>query len=276
MNKEIVRKLRIKPYMPSLSPRKLGTSRDDSPVNWAVHQTGSYLVEEFFCGSYYRDCLNLARGVADSNFSMALFRKQNLEQNFDRLIKLLEDLSAWAKEVHHEGFHTVNTHVFITLWAAQEAGIENIVSEIIRTDRVAAECVLERFQKGRYSISDWPWCESVCLEIAQKLDRKAKEATLDGGVNITERTATLLSWFDLFIDIDEDVTWTYNQAAMVRNVVLHRYGNLLDKDVEKFPELRDWVGKVLPITTERLTSYYNAIVNVHLGIANAIWKSRYK
>jgi hypothetical protein len=63
---------------------------------------------------------------------------------------------------------------------------------------------------------------------------------------------------------------------MVRNVILHRYGYLSSQNVENFPELSQWVGETLPITTERLTSYYNAAKTMFLSIAGAVRSSQYK
>jgi hypothetical protein len=51
---------------------------------------------------------------------------------------------------------------------------------------------------------------------------------------------------------------------------------LTPRDAEDFPELSPWVDEVLPITVERLKSYYQAVIGVHLAIAKAIWDSEYK
>ncbi len=192
------------------------------------------------------------------------------------MIANLDDVSRWAQVERLDGYHTVNTHVFITLWAAQEAGMENIAAEIIRTNRDAAALAAGKFAPGRFSIADWPWHESTCIEIAQRLDGKAKDATPNGGVDVTARLKTLFSWFGLNLDVPDAESKTYNEASMVRNVVLHRYGTLGTKDVESFPALLEWCDKVLPMTTERLRSYHNAVVAVFLSTARAVWASKYK
>jgi len=265
--------------MPELKKRKLGTPRDEAPVSWVIHQTGSYLIGELFGGSYYRDCLKMAKAMASQHRPAltAIHKTRNAPTvGLDRMIAHLEDVSRWAAEVESESFHTVNTHAFITLWAAQEAGIENVIAEIIRTSRYAAEIASEKFAGGKYPVSNWPWPESTCLEIAQKLDTKAKNATKDGGEDIARRVTTLFSWFELKLKMDDATAKKYNEASMVRNVILHRYGYLSSQNVESFPELSEWVGEILPITTERLTSYYNAITSMHLAIARAVFASRYK
>jgi hypothetical protein len=154
--------------------------------------------------------------------------------------------------------------------------MENVISEILRTSNRAAKIASEKFQNGKYSLADWPWSESMCLEVAQKLDVKAKNATDDGGVNIASRTITLFSWFGLNIQIDDKTARKYNEASRVRNVILHRYGQLTLRDAEDFPELAKWVGEVLPITTERINRYYEAVIAMHLAVAKAVWSSEYK
>jgi len=265
--------------MPELKKRALGTSREQAPVTWVVHQIGSFLIGEFFNGGYYRGCLQIAKSMASLHRptlkAINATRKSN-SVDLEHMIAPLEDVIRWAGEVHAEGYHTVNTHVLITLWAAQEAGMENVISEILRTSNRAAKIASEKFQKGSYSLADWPWSESICLEVAQKLDAKAKNATDDGGLNIARRTITLFSWFGLNIQIDEKTARKYNEASRVRNLILHRYGQLTLRDAEDFPELAQWVGEVLPITTERINSYYKAVIAMHLAVAKAVWSSEYK
>lgn len=265
--------------MPELKKLSLGTPRDKAPVSWVLQQTGVYLLGELFGGSYYRECLKMAKAMALQHRQAltAIHACRNANTvDLERMIAHLEDVSGWAAKVESEGFHTVNTHAFITLWAAQEAGIENVIAEIVRTSDYAAKIASERFSSGKYPVSDWPWPESTCLEIAQKLDSKAKGATENGGEDIAQRLVTLFSWFGLDVQIDVASAKKYNEASLVRNVVLHRYGYLSPQEAESFPELSQWVGEILPITTERLTSYYSAITAVYLAISRAIWASQYK
>ncbi|MGP5144027.1 hypothetical protein ACTXKF_16730, partial [Vreelandella alkaliphila] len=100
-------------------------------------------------------------------------------------------------------------------------------------------------------------------------------STENGGVDIANRMVVLFSWFGLELQLSAIAANKYNESSMVRNVILHRYGYLSSKDVENFPELNEWVGEVLPITTERLNSYYNAVVAMHIAIAKSVWESQY-
>lgn len=257
----------------------MGTSREEAPVGWVVQQTGAYLIGELYGGSYYRECLKMAKAMASHHRPALTAIHQTRHAptvDLERMIAHLEEVSHWAAEVESENFHTVNTHAFITLWAAQEAGVENVIAEIIRTSLYAAEIASSKFKPDKYPPSSWPWSESTCLEIAQKLDTKAKNTVEGGGEDISLRITTLFSWFYLEIRIDDQIAKKYNEASMVRNVILHRYGYLNSKNVENFPGLSKWVGEVLPITTELLTDYYTAISSMHLAISRAVFGSQYK
>lgn len=95
-------------------------------------------------------------------------------------------------------------------------------------------------------------------------------------MDIARRVETLLSWFGLDIEISEESRRKYNEASLVRNIILHRYGYLDADDIAHFPELAAWEGTVLQITTERLNAYNKAIVTVHLAITDAVFKSAYR
>lgn len=264
--------------MPELKKRPLATPREDAPVDWVIHQMGSSLIGEYFSAGYYRDCLQMAKAMAPQHrpslTAIHAARKSD-SPNLERMIAQLEDVSRWAAEVHSEDYHTVNTHVFITLWAALEAGIENVLAAILQANGRAAQIASDKFQRGKYPTADWPWSEALCLEIAQKLDTKAKKATEGGGIDIARRIATLFSWFGLNIEIDEQISKKFNEASMVRNVILHRYGYLGSQEIANFPELSQWVGEVLPITTDRLNAYDAAVKAMYLAMAKAIWSSEY-
>ncbi len=254
--------------MTQLQRPQLGTSRDKAPVNWVLHETGSYLVGDLFFAGYYRDCLQMAEAMAPQHrpsLTSIHAQRKSTSVNLEGAIAKLEDVSRWAGQMRSEDYHTVNTHVFVSLWSAHESGNENVIAEILRTDAGAAEISANKFKVGRYKVDEWPWSEETCLEIAQKLDVKAKTETLNGGWDACSRFQTLFSWFELTVSVDACVAMKYNEAAYVRNVILHRYGRLGPQDAVRFPELAPWVGEVLPIDVNRLLAYHQAIVTVHLA-----------
>lgn len=264
--------------MPELKSRPLGTDRDKAPVAWVIHQMGSYLIGEYFNGGYYRDCLKMAEAMLPQHrpHLTAIYEaRQSKNVDLNRMVAQLEDVSRWAGRMKDEDYHTVNTHVFITLWAAQEAGFENIIATIIKTNKNAAVIASGKFNAGKYPIDGWPWSESICMEIAQKLESKAKN-TIGDGKNIAGRILTLFSWFNLEFNFNDEGISQYNEASLVRNIIMHRYGYLNEEDVEGFPTLEPWVGDVVPMTNERLKSYYDVVVALYLGLIKSIFASEYK
>ena len=239
--------------MPELGERKLGTCRETAPVSYEIQKTGSFLMGEFFAGGNYRSCLRTASVSARD-----------------------KSIARWATRMHAEDYHELNTYVFLALWAAQEAGVENILGAMLTSSSRAAEVASSKFKSNRYSMGDWPWDGVTAIEVAQKLDQKAKELTENGGTDISRRIQTLFSWFDVEIGLEEGAVKSYNEASMVRNVMLHRYSRLSQRDVDSFPHLEEWKNEVLPITTVRLNAYYSSVIAIHLAIAKAIWAAGYK
>lgn len=265
--------------MPELKYRTLATSKEDSLVNWNIHNTGSLLVGEYFNASYYRECLKMAKSMKPLHrpFLTAIHtQKKSKTVDLESVIQNAEDISRWAEDAESEDFHLINTQVFIGLWAAQEAGIENILGAIVQSFKPAAELALSKFKPGKYQIADWPWSEYTCLEIVKKLDHKAKESTTNGGERIAERIQTMFRWIDLEMEFIQEIANTYNEASMVRNVIVHQYGRPNTQNIKNFPHLAHWEGKVLHISSKRLQEYYKAIVELHLSMANAFWNGKYK
>lgn len=265
--------------MPELKKRTLGTDRSVAPVKWVVQQMGSFLVGEIFNSGYYQECLKMAESMAVHHRPMLTAiqaSRQSSTVDLERMIAQLEDVSRWARDEGLDGYHTVNTHVFITLWAALEAGIENIIAEIIRTNKEAAEIASGKFVVGKYPADTWPWEEALCIEIAQKLDSKAKDKTVNGGKDIAQRMVTLFSWFNMDIVLMPDQAGKYNEASFVRNIIMHRYGYISPENAKDFPELAPWIGGVLPITSERLLCYHNAVNAMYLSIMKAVFAGEYK
>ena len=227
-------------------------------MSYAIQQTGSFLLGEFFAAGNYRTCLQFARTM-----------KRHGRQGH-------EGIGVWASKMHEEDYHELNTYVLLAFWAAQEAGIENILAAVLANSENAAEVASTKFKADRYPIGEWPWPESTCIEIAQKLDQKSKEATKNGGVDVSSRIQNLFFWLGMILEIEEQQAQNYNEASMARNVILHRYGRLSEKDTERFPHLKSWTDAVLPITTERLNTYYNAVTAMHVAIARAVWKAGHK
>jgi hypothetical protein len=165
---------------------------------------------------------------------------------------------------------------FLSLWSAYETGTENIVAAALSTINPAAASAASKFSRGRYDMGDWPWPDEKCLEIAQKLDQKAKLDTPDGGWDVAARLTTLFGWLGTDIAISPNTANTLNEASMVRNVLLHRYGRLGPRDIERAPHLAVNENNAVQITRKRLGQYSQAVNDTHVavmhGVVAAGWK----
>lgn len=263
--------------MPELKSRTLGTDRDKAPVAWVIHQMGSYLIGEYFNGGYYRECLKMAESMLQYHrpqLTKIYEARQSKSVDLERMIANLEDVSRWAGRMKSDDYHTINTHVFITLWAAQEAGFENIISTMVRANKNAASIALGKLKPGKFQIETWPWSEVVSLKIYKSLEQRAIK-DVGSGKDVAKRISTMFSWFDISFFLDDTQAGLYNEASLVRNTIMHRYGYVDSEDVACFPTLQPWVDQVVPMTNERLAGYYKAIVAIYLGIIQLIFKSEY-
>lgn len=161
------------------------------------------------------------------------------------------------------------------MWAAFEAGMENSAAAFIQHDRQAAAEASALFKENRYPIASWPWPRELCLSVAQGLDLKAKNATPDGGINIFNRLKALLAWLGIKITNDDRIAADLAEACSLRNLVLHRYGEISSKDATDIPRFAAWVDKVIPITEERFTAYHKAISGTLILTITTIAESRH-
>ena len=264
--------------MTQLEPPKLGTPRD-AKISYCLHETGSLLVGDFFTAGYFNACLLIVEnaGAVHKNMLRLTGAASNASaEQIETLLAQADDNIRWAKEMREEGYHQTNAHAFLSQWAALEAGNENVIAAVIEKIRSAADAVAGRFSKGRYDISIWPWPEDTCLEIAQKLDQKAKNKTPDGGWDATARLSTLFRWLGVSFDIEKQAAIKFNEASMVRNIIVHRYGRPSASDIARDPLLSEWQGKSIPMTQDRLHEYHRAMIAVHLAICQGIWANGWK
>lgn len=256
--------------MPELRDSNLGTP-PDYRIAHAIQRTGSRLVGDRFLASYLADCIRtvasfgeiqrllLAKGAQDKGMNKA---------SLQSLLDQAEDNQKWAVEQRNEDYHRTNVLAFLSLWAAQEAGNENIAAAILGTIRSAAVAAAGRVRG--YDIANWPWAEEDCLDLAQKLDGRAKAPPPDGGWNACGRLVTLFGWLGVELNVSKPVAEKFNEASMIRNVLLHRYGRLGSRDLQRAPHLSIYQGKGVQITRERLSEYYQAVIAVHLALDSGV------
>lgn len=264
--------------MPELNDPALGTSPEHK-VSYAIHQTGSRLVGDLFLASYLADSLRMVDRLAPVHKLMltAEGRRQGFsDEKIQSIIGESSGVLGWIESIKNEGFHRTNVLSFLSFWAAYEAGNENVIAAILSSVESAAAVAVSKFKAGRYSMNNWPWDNEQCLEIAQKLDVKAKDVTPDGGWDVGGRIVTLYAWLGATIAIEKSAASTFNEASLVRNVLLHRYGRLGPRDVERVPHLVEFDNGAIRLSGARLDGYYQSVVSVLNavmgGVAAAGWK----
>jgi hypothetical protein len=234
--------------MTSLQQPKLGTDPVKGWPYYALHMTASYVLKEFFLAFNYRECL----AASESRTT---------------------EIGPWSVSMRREGYHELFTHSFVGMWAAFEAGLEDTLAAFLKNSHRAATAAAARFPVQRYPMSKWPWDQSVCTEIAQKLDQKAKTSLSNGGFDIHARYQLMFGWIE--IDLPDDVRLSEELAEvnLLRNIIMHRYGRIDEKDAEQLPKLKHWIGSVMPLDQESFTRYNKAISSLLVVLMNAIAKS---
>lgn len=264
--------------MPELHDHLLGTPPEHKILH-ALQRTGSRLVGDRFLANYLAECLNIVDGLGPVHKLLLASEGQKLGAAPERIKALLaqaEDNLRWAAEMKAEDYHRTNVLAFLSFWAAHEAGSENIIMAILSTIQSAAASAADKFALSKYNIANWPWPEEQCLEIAQKLDQKAKDKTPDGGWDSAARLTTLYGWLGVTLTVPSPASEKFNEASMVRNVLLHRYGRLGPRDVVRAPHLAEYQNKAIQLTRARLGEYYQAVVDVHVAVMNGVTATGWK
>lgn len=264
--------------MPELNDPHLGTAPEHR-ILYALQQTGSRLVGDRFFASYLAECLSIVNGLGPAHKFLLASEGQKLGVNPDIIKSQLaqaDDNLRWVTEMMGEDFHRTNVLALLSAWAAHEAGSENVIAAILSTIHSAAVSAAGKFAPGKHDLKSWPWSDELCLELAQKLDQKAKDKTPDGGWDAAARLTTLYGWLGVTVKPTTFASAKFNETSLIRNVLLHRYGRLSPRDCERVPNLKDSPNKTVHLTRSRLSEYYQAIVDIHLAIANGIWANGWK
>lgn len=255
--------------MYSLQKPKLGTDPKKGWPFYAMHMTGSYIIKDFFLISNYRRCINYSSNYYDSQSNLIKFMEKDKGKEVpakEMILANAKELSNWTKEMKEEGYHELYLHSFIGIWSSFEAGLENCFSDFIENNRSTAEVVLSQFKSKKYEIAEWPWTKGVCSEIASKLDLRAKQLTKNAGIDYFERLKTIFKWLNIEIDMDDSHINYLAEANRMRNIILHRNGEIDSKDALDFPSLSEWEGRVMPFSETIFKNYYNAIIKTLVAI----------
>ena len=257
--------------MATLKRPSLGTDQVSGWAYYALHEATSYILKEYFLVSNYKTCIKNSFKMHDETKRIvdAFDKAGRSLPNKDYALNHSRELSDWCREMESEGYHELYVHSFVGMWSAFESGIENTFRDFLLNDREAANLVSTLFGEGnKYPIADWPWDREVCLEIAQKIEPKAKSKTANGGLEFFDRLSTAFSWLGISLSADSSVKAGLNEANRMRNILMHRYGEISQKDAEDFPTFGPWVGKVMPITRGDFDRYYHGISGILIAITN--------
>ena len=132
---------------------------------------------------------------------------------------------------------------------------------MIQHNRQAAEVAILMLKQGKVgSIESRPWPQQMCREAAGSLERVAINKTPNGGIDAMGRMKTLFGWFGVQIDVSHERAKAFNEANGVRNLLLHQYGDVAQKDVQQHPGLAEFEGRRFSMSGERLNRYHDGIV----------------
>lgn len=240
--------------MTILDRPKLGTDPVRGWMYYDLHFASSYVFGEALLVGNYRSCIARAEVVQAVG------------------------LGDWARKMKAQDYHEIYAHAFISMWSAFETGIENMVATYLQNDAEAARTALVQLSKGRqakHPLTTWPWTREACLSIATALENVATNATTDSGIDLFGRLKTMFGWLDVHVEDNPEITAALAEANRVRNIILHRYGEVAESDVTAIPSLRPWAGEVVPINAGRFRRYQMAISETIIAVMKAVSESRH-
>lgn len=252
--------------MAGLEKPRLGTDRVRGWMYYDCHMTASLVLKEFYDASNYLS--SIKRVEASAPEFIQTYAKLGLG------VAREAELAQWSLKMNKEGYHELLSMAFVSMWSAFEAGIENLITTYIEKDKVLAEKLHSDFAL-KIQLSKWPWSFDDRLGIFRKLEREA----MKGSPMYQIRIIRILSYVDLELrESDAKIPAAIadlNEAKEVRNIILHRYGEVGPRDVESCSALAPWLNKSVPFDTDRFRRYNEAMTVTLVAIMSAIQRSRY-
>jgi len=252
--------------MAGLNKPTLGTDRVNGWMYFDCHMTSCLVLKEFFEASNYLS--GIKKIQASANETIRVYEKLGLS------VAREQELQDWSEKMSSEGYHELFSMAFISMWSAFEAGIENLITTYIEHDKPLAE-KLHRDLGLKIQLTKWPWSFDERLGILRKIERKAME----GAVPYHTRIIKMLSYIEVTVLESEaripHAMPNLDEASRVRNIILHRYGEVGDRDVESCPALAPWLNKTIPFNDDRFRRYNDAITVTLVAIMGAIQRSRF-
>ncbi|ASJ72096.1 hypothetical protein [Granulosicoccus antarcticus] len=259
--------------MTTLNEPILGTPKDTGWPYYDHQMMTSHLLREYFDTLNYKSSIGLAvrHGEAFSKFidSRTTTGSEN-QKKADLLKKQAVELSSWAVTMKDEGFHDLHVHAFIGIWSSFEAGIENIIATYVERDDDIAEKVIDLFMPKQVSPDARPWSRASSLAVAKRIERLAMKDVSVKRTDVSARYAKMFYFLGLDVEVRDSDAAILAEANCVRNILLHRYGKIESSDVEAFPSLAKWEGKVMHMDQEKFTQYFNSIKTFLMALFDGI------
>ena len=177
----------------------------------------------------------------------------------EQAIKKAQELCNWAVELQDQDYHELYVHAFISIWSSFEAGIENIGADFLHNDRKSSETVSSLFKPKTIGETEFPWRKETCLRVAGLLEKRAMQTLPKTENDLVSRYQVLFGWFGVAVELDASHSANLAEANNVRNILLHRYGQISEKDALLFPRLAEWQGTEMPLSRELFDRYCNSI-----------------
>lgn len=247
----------------------------DPKAGWpfyALHVMSSNLIREFFRVSNYERCIKHAENYHRATKSN-IDRFEKARGSFPHKMQVLagaKELTDWVRKMETENYHELYVHSFIGMWSSFEAGLENVVADFLANDKSVALRALDGLKRPPVQMEAWPWDKERCLAVAQFLERVANRSCKAEWWDTLARVQQLFGYIEVQMVVDESVRADLSEANAVRNILLHRYGQVGEKEAKAFPKLSEWSGQVVPFDRQRFTRYYKAIVSVITSLLSSI------
>lgn len=219
-----------------------------------LHFASSYVLGEFILVGNYRSCIERAEGVGSVG------------------------LGDWARQMRAEGYHKLYAQAFVSMWAVFETSMQNMIATYLQKDEQVAVTALNSVPNNvrkRYPLDTWPWSSEDRLALAKSLESAAKNATQGGWRDPAGRIMATLAWLDVHVKLSPDVCTVLAEANQVRNIFLHRYGEVTEAELAEMPSLHPLAGRVVRMTNERFVRYKSAISELLIAAIGAVSESRH-
>jgi hypothetical protein len=249
--------------------------KTDPSAGWpfyALHVLSCNLLRESFLVSKYERCIKHAENyhqVTKGNLDL-LERTKGAHPYRAQLLAGAKELTDWVRKMEAENYHELYVNSFIGMWSSFEAGLENVVADFLANDRAVASRAFEGLKRPPMQMGSWPWNKEQCLAAAQHLERAANRSTDAEWWDVFARIQRLFGSIGVEVTIEEGSRKDLAEANAVRNVLLHRYGNVGDKESDAFPSLAQWRGRVVPFNRERFYRYYNSVASVVTSLLSSV------